>query len=311
MSELFVNNLSLIFILILGIIFRRMNYFGEAMIRKLTAFIGEVLLPCVLFTNLINLKIRSEHLLLTVAFFLFLSLELVLSYLVYRLLHIKRSFFIFFSSAFAFGLMAIPMFTTAFGGENMDYLLAMGVGHELFFSLIYVPFAKQVLNNEPWELRSVLNNMKTPLMLMVILALVLNLTGLRSLVEATILGQTAIVTISKLSSTITVMTMLVIGYRVHFSDMAAVTESIAYVAFRYVSAFAIGYAMKILWLDHLIQSVYFDHAFFTLLTSYGSTILVVFVGNYCSAEDTKIASNAFALNVLVGIGMFLLYLLYI
>ena len=58
----------------------------------------------------------------------------------------------------------------------------------------------------------------------------------------------------------------------------------------------------------MAPSVYFDHAFFLLLSQFGSTVLVIMVGKYCTREEMEISSNVFVINALVRI---LLYILYI
>ena len=61
-------------------------------------------------------------------------------------------------------------------------------------------------------------------------------------------------------------------------------------------------------LDRFVgPSVYFDYAYFTMLSQFGSTVLIVMVGEYGSKEDVEVASNAFVLNVLVGIVLYILF----
>ena len=38
--------------------------------------------------------------------------------------------------------MAIPLFTTVFGADKMEYLAAIGIGHELFVGLVFMTVAK-------------------------------------------------------------------------------------------------------------------------------------------------------------------------
>ena len=78
----------------------------------------------------------------------------------------------------------------------------------------------------------------------------------------------------------------------------------------YLITFSLGYAVKFLVLDRLAGfNPYFDYAFFTMLSQFGSTLLVVLVGKYCSQEDTEICSNALVLNTIVGIVLYLLFVL--
>lgn len=310
MNNLLLNMLPLLLLIAFGFILRRIHYFSDGEIQKITGFVGDFLVPCVIFNTILKLDIQREHIALSAAFFCFLCLLLVLSWFIYRIFHIQRRFFIFFSCAFAFGLMGIPLFSTLFGEENMEYLVALGVGHELFIALIYITGMKIVLKGDDFSKRTVLQNLSSPLFYMVFAALILNLTGLRTAVETNVLGGSMLAAISKIASITTVLTMIVVGYRIRFQDKKRIRESMAYVLFRYLFSFGLGYLFKFLVLDRLVQpSRYFDYAFFTMLSQFGSTLLIMLVGEYCSQEELEVSSNAFVINVMVGIVLYVVFAL--
>ena len=79
--------------------------------------------------------------------------------------------------------------------------------------------------------------------------------------------------------------------------------------FRYALAFGVGYLYKWLLMDRVVTpSPYYEYAWFTMISQFGSTLLLVLVGQYSSREDTEVICNAFVINVLAGI---LLYMLFI
>ena len=309
MGDLLRNVVPLLLLIALGYLLRRNGYFSGNEIQALTGFIGDFLVPCVIFNTIFDLDIRSEHLALSIGFFCLLLILLVLSWLVYRILKLPWRSFIFFSCAFSFGLMGIPLFSATFGSEHMEYLVAMGIGHELFFALIYITSAKVLLRHEAVTAASVLRNLASPLFLMVFVSLILNLSGLNTVLAATTIGSCLLSVISQLASITMVLTMLVVGFKIQFLDKRRLGISVLFVLFRYFVTFTVGYGFKFLVLDRLVApSVYFDHAFFLLLSQFGSTVLIIMVGKYCSREEMEISSNAFVINALVGI---LLYILYI
>lgn len=310
MSDLMLNTVPLLLLIGLGYLLRRVGYFSGDEIQKLTGFIGDFLVPCVIFNTIFDLDIRSEHLALSAGFFMLLLILLLLSWLAFRVLKLPWRSFIFFSCAFSFGLMGIPLFSATFGSEHMEYLVAMGIGHELFFALVYVTGAKVLLKQEKITPLSVARNLASPLFLMVLVSLVLNLTGLNGVLAATTLGGCVLSAISKLASITMVLTMLVAGFKMRFLDRARLRVSAMFVLFRYLLTFTVGYAFKLLVLDRMVApSVYFDHAFFLLLSQFGSTVLVIMVGKYCSREEMEISSNAFVINALTGIVLYMIYIL--
>lgn len=307
MEHLVLTVAPLILLLTLGCVLRHIHYFSGELVQNIIRFIGDFLIPCVIFNTILNLEIRREHILLSVSFFVFLILLLLLSWLFYKIFSIRRRFFIFFSCAFAFGLMGIPLFSTVFGAENMEYLIALGVGHELFIAIVYLTAAKLVLKGEQFHLGNI--NLFSPLFCMMLSALVLNLSGGKEVLAASLPGACFLATVSELASITTVLTMITIGYQLHFECLAHIKESLFYVLFRYTLAFGAGYAVKWLFLDRWVgPSPYFDHAYFTMLSQFGSTMLIVLVGRHCSQEDLEISSNAFVLNVVAGIILYTIYL---
>ena len=311
MKEILATVGPMIILILMGNMFRRKEVLNDETVRRLLRLLGDVLIPCVIFQTVYKLELRREHALLTVTFFCFLAALLGVHFLVGRLLRIRRTFFPFFGCAFAFGLMALPMFSAMYGAENMEYLVAMGVGHELFFSLVYYTglqliYCRDLPGQKPWWRR-----LATPLLCLVLLGLFLNISGLDAVFENTIPGILFLGTTRQLAGITGVLTMLVIGYNLHFENLALVKESALYVLIRYILAFGLGYAFKWLLLDRLIgPDVNFDRAFFLLICQFGSTVLVMMVGKYDSQEDMEVSSNAFVLNVLacllLGVGYYIM-----
>ncbi|MDD6212953.1 MAG: AEC family transporter [Clostridiales bacterium] len=310
MASVLDNVVPILFLIIFGCVLQRIHYFEEVSMQRLTNMVSNLLIPCVIFNTIVNLEIRREHLVLAVGFIVYQFILLGLSWGIYRIFKIKRRMFPFFSCAFAFGFMAVPLFSNIFGVEHMDYLVAMGVGHETFVALVFIPLAKLYLKEEKTSGKNLVKNLASPLFFMIGLALVLKVTGLYATVNETILGRGFFGAVSKLGSMTTILTMIIVGYRIHFQDRSRILESFGYVAFRYALTFCVGYLLKGFVFDRLVEpSPYFDYAFFTLLSQHGSVILTVFVGEYGTKEDLEVASNAFVINVVVGILLFLGFML--
>jgi len=311
MNDLFLNIIPILLLLALGFALRQIDFFGEAAIQKLFALVGQLLLPCVIFNSILHLDIRTEHLAISAVYFVMLVLILLVSALVFKLLRLKRKFFIFYTACFSFGTMGIPLFSTAFGAENMEYLVALGVGHELYFAIVFITAARIVLRGERFSGKIILKNLASPLFCMVITALILKFTGLKEIVESTVLGNSILITIEKIASITTVVTMLVVGYRIRFENKAQIRESFLYAMFRLAAAFLIGYLVKWLVFDHIVVSKYFDYAYFTLLSQFGSTVLLTMVGEHCGKEDTEVACNAFVINAIIGIVLYVGFVLFV
>lgn len=308
MEALLRNIVPILMLITFGYILRRRSYFEEAAIQRLTSFVATILVPCVLFNTFLNLDFSLAHVGLAAAFFALLVILLGLSFVIYRFIPPKRRFYPLFYCCFAFGFMAIPLFSTVFGEDKMDYLAAIGLGHELFVGIIFMTVAKLWLKEEPISVKAAAKTLISPLFIMVTAALILKLTGLKEVLQGTLLGGGLLDTVARLGSINTVLIMIIVGYRIRFDDLSKVTESIKLVAFRYAFTFGVGYLFKWLVMDPMAGgSIWFDYAFFTMLSQHGSVLLVAYVGEFGTREDQEVASNALVINELVGIVLYLIF----
>ena len=312
MHSLVSNVMPILFLIGLGLILRRAQYFEETAIQRMTSMVANLLVPCVIFTTFLNLNIQPSHFWLALSFATMQCVLLAAGWIIYKAFHLRRRFFPFFHCAFAFGFMAIPLFSTVFGEENMDSLVAIGLGQEVFVGLIFLTTMKFYLKNEKTSLVNVGRTLVSPLFIMIFLALAIKFFGIKDVLLANVVGRGCIDAIAKLGSVTVVLTMLIVGYRIRLTDRSQIQESIALVGIRYGLTFSIGYLFKFLIMDRFAgNDVYFDYAFFTMLSQHGSVVLTAFVGEYGSKEDMEIASNAFVINTLVGIVMYLVFVFHL
>lgn len=312
MAQLLSNVVPILFLILFGFILRRRNYFTDDVLQKISGMVGNLLIPCVIFNTILNLDIRSEHVALSVGFFIYQVLLLLISWLVYRKFHIKRRFFIFYSCAFSFGFMVLPLFSAAFGEQNIAHLVSMGIAQELFVALIFITAAQVSLKGDTVSFKSVAKHLGGPLFCMILAAVILKFTGLKDILAETLIGKGLFDAIAKLGSISSILTMLIVGYRISFSDKRRIMESCAYVGFRYALTFILGYALKLLVFDRFVSpNIYYDYAFFMMLSQHGSVLLTIYVGEYGSKEDLEVASNAFVLNVIVGILLYVAFVFHI
>lgn len=306
--DLMRNVLPVILLITFGFWLQRRRFFPDEAVSSITKLVSDFLIPCTIFTTFMGLDLQPEHFGLAACVFLIQLLLLGAGFLTARLFGFRRRFAPLYPCAFAFGFMAIPLFSTVFGMENMGTLTSMGVGHELFVGLIFMPLARIYLKGEKVGLRQVGKNLLSPLFLMVFLALILQLSGLRDFVASTSLGGGIIDTIAQLGGISSTLILITVGYRIRLDNPSKILESVRLVAWRYLLIFVISYSVKFLLMDPMVgPSFYFDAAFFTLISQHGSVILNAYIAEYGTREDSEIASNAFAVNAVVGITLFVLY----
>ena len=308
MKELLDNIVPILMLIAFGYILRRKNYFAEATVKGLTSFIATILVPCVLFNTFLNLNFDLSHVWLAVAFFVLQLIYLGFGFLLFKVIPARRRFYPLYFACCAFGFMAIPLFTTVFGADKMEYLAAIGIGHELFVGLVFMTVAKLWLKNEKVAPKTLVKTLISPLNIMVVAALLIKVFGLKDVLDATVIGHGLFSAISKLGGITTVLIMIIVGYRIRFDDKRLMAESAKIVALRYAVTFVIGYIFKFLVMDPLAGgSIWFDYAFFTMLSQHGSVLLVAYVGDHGEQDDLEVASNALVINELAGIVLYLIF----
>jgi len=310
MNDLAKNVMPILILIFLGYILQKIKYFDESSIRKLQSMVVNITIPSMLFITFLNLNIEKEYIMIALSFSLYQGILLLVGWLIYKIFKIKRRFFPFFHCAFAFGVTAMPFYATVFGTENLKYISILGVGHELFIGLIFMTGAKIFLKNDKVSIKNTLKTLVSPLFIMITIAILIRIFNLKELLFSNFLGSGIYSSIERLGNMSLTLTLITIGYRLKLSNKENIKESIWLVVLRYILTFGIGYAFKFTVMDRLVApNIFFDYAFFTLLSQHGSIVLTVFVGEYSSKEDHEIINNALVINTLVGIVMYMIFVL--
>lgn len=308
MTEILGKVLPLLFLIAMGYVLQRMQFFGEDAFFKLQSLVLNIAIPCMLCTTFINLDFDVSYAWLSVAFFALMVILLIVGFVIYKLFPIKRSFFPFLLTSFGFGTTSIPFYVALFGQENLKYLSILGVGHEVFIALVFLPLAQMFLSGKRITPYLLIGSLKNPFLVMTFLGLFIRAFGLRELLFNSALGLGFYGAIERLGAISLTLTLIIIGYRLKFSNRKNLMESVLYVGIRYAVSFGIAFLYKLVVVNRLIgPSPLFDAAYFILLSQHSSIALTVLVGQNCTREDHEVVTNAFVLNTIVGILLFLVY----
>lgn len=308
MTEILGKVLPLLFLIALGYILQQMQFFGEEAFFKLQSLVLNIAIPCMLCTTFINLDVDVSYAWLSVAFFALMTILLGLGFIIYRIFPIRRNFFPFLLTSFGFGTTSIPFYVALFGQENLKYMSILGVGHEVFIALIFLPLAQTRLRGDKITPQRLLKSLKSPFLLMTFLGLSIRILGLREFLFHNALGLGLYGAVERLGSISLTLTLVIIGYRLKLSDKKNLRESALYVGIRYVVSLSVAFVFKLAVIDSLIApNPLFDAAYLILLWQHSSIALTVLVGQNCSREDHEVVTNAFVLNTVIGILLFVVY----
>ena len=296
----------LLILILFGYILQRTQYFEEVSYKRLLHFTLTFVIPCLLFTTFMDMQFQPRYALVSVVYIGFMALLLAAGFLLQKLFKFKHRFFPLILTGFGFGVVGLPLFVTMFGIERAHYMAVLGVGHEVFVALVYLPFSRMYLSGEKFSIRNVI---KHPFLIMVSLALFVRLTGMEWLLTDNMLGVGIFSAIRGLGGMTLVIAMILVGYRLRFNDKATIKISVLYYSLRLAAVLAIGIPFMLLVISPVTAgSVMFNHAFMILSLTHSSIAVIALVGNYCPKEDQVIINNVFVLSVITGFVLFFLYM---
>jgi malate permease and related proteins len=218
-SELFIRFFPLFLLLGLGLAFRRTGLLSGDSIASLKALIVNGGLPAVLFLSFLTMEIRPSYVLLFVLVFLVCLLLLGTGKLLERTVLKEYPLSRFFFSGFEFGMVGVALFTSLFGMENLPRILLLGLGHEFFIWFVYAPLLESQ-NRGAASLSGIVKSFFTsPIILAILTALILNITGLYGRIAHLPLTRGVISAAEMLSKIVTPLILLVIGSELQFDHL--------------------------------------------------------------------------------------------
>lgn len=299
MTEAITRIIPIILLMIIGIMIQVKNLADNDTMDKLKKGIITLALPALLFMAFMNMELRAEYLVMSAIFIATLYLFYFIGTLINKIKAISHPILPFLMTGFAFGLLGIPLFGGVYGYENLDGLSILGIGHEFFAWFIYFTMVKHKLGAEKFSGKTVINFIKSPLIIAIVLGVVVNLTGIKVLFEEVILLKGIALTLESIGSITTPLMLVIIGYGIRF-EKAYMAKSFQLLLIRLVVVLVVGYSVKFLFLDQYTTHLngYFDMSFYTFMILPPPFTLAIFVSEYSTKENAAVANNTIVLSTL-------------
>ena len=309
MSDIMGKLSPILALIFFGFLLRRKRYFEPVAFNRIQDMVVNIAIPCMLFTSFVNMRFSNQYLLLSLSYTVYLILLLGAGFLIYHLFRLRYRFFPFLLTCFGFGTLGLPLYTILFGADNTQYMSVLGVGHELFVAVLFLPLIRAYFSGERYSVRRGLRALLSPSLVMVALALLIRGFGLNRLLTDNFLGVGVAGAIDKLGGLTLVLSLVMVGYRMRFSNLDNVRTSFAYAGIRILATLGLGTLYRILVINHFTRGeILFDHAYNILMIQHGSLALTALVGQYCSLEEQEVVNNVFVINVMASFVILVAYL---
>lgn len=301
--------IPIFFIIGLGWVLRRVAFLTDEGKRTLDRIVVHIALPATLFLAFIDLKLSPRDLPLVGAALLFCFGLYFVGKIAVRFTPNRERFLPFMMTGLSFGLIGVPLFQTAFGMENLGIFATLGIGHELFMWFFLLPALDAEFGVRRKPLRLFASFLESPIILAVLSGIFLGLLGLGNVLQSNQALSGIREAIRGLSALSMPLVLLSVGYGIRF-EKSQLRTAFAYVGLRLAAALAIGFAVKRLFLDALVdRHAGLDHAFFVLTILPPVFSLAIFTAPYADKDKTALINNVVVLYTLAMLGIFSAYVL--
>lgn len=279
MDELLRRLLPIFFLLAIGFISKQKKIFKDTFIEELKKLILLIALPAVLFDAFAKMTLQVSYILLFILVFFYCCLLYLSGNLLHKLFPkiYSRVYTAGYLTGFEFGMIGVGLFGAIWGMDKLPIIMLIGFGHELFIWFFYVPLVSIKKNQRFNLIDTLLQFLKTPTIIAIILGIVVNLIGIYPKIEASSIGGSLLAVIEFLKPLTSPLILIVIGYtmifrRGNFREMAT------YIFTRLSLVMGLG-ALLLLAIRFLIPGLdpIFNQAFFAFILLPAPFILPLYI----------------------------------
>jgi len=181
-NYIFLLSLSIIFI---GFLLKKFNILSEENGKVIVKIIFNITLPALIFNTLISINLDLSFILLPIIPLLFSSIVLFICFFIFKKYPKEiKSLILITVIGFNMGNFAYPLIDGIWGEQGLQYLVLFDLGNALvIFGMIAFIASYYSKKNETNDAKTTLKNsffrlFKSPPIIMMILALIINLSGL-------------------------------------------------------------------------------------------------------------------------------------
>ena len=305
-TEVLVRILPILLMLGIGFVIRRAKLLNDEAVDQLRGLVVNVALPAVLFVAFLEMDLEPEYTGLFAVIAIVCFALLGYGFLLRRVAKLQHDYVPYVMTGFEFGMVGITLFGSAYGMANVGYIAIVDLSHELFiwFVLATLLAAKR---DGTASLTGILKGFaSSPLIIAILLALALNLTGAADWFVAMPVGVAVMQTLTFLGVLLIPLILILIGYGMRLS-WKAVRESLLVVAGRLVILVPLALLVNAFvvrrWLG---LDAAFEAAVFTFFLLPPPYIVPLFIPADRREERTYV-NNVLSVYTAVSLAVFLVY----
>jgi len=199
----------------LGMLSRKKNLITPEGIQGLQQFILNIALPCLVFNSVLTAKVGAESIGIMAMLFPFMLVSALWAFRVGKKKYPYHNLPMMFCAQES-GMLGIPLFMILFGSAQVYHMVILDLTQAILFHPT-VAILSSGTEEEPNAGKIFLKVVKSPLVVMCLIALGLNLTGAGALLLQSGIGQVITEVLSFLGQPVSVLMLFSVGYNLSFS----------------------------------------------------------------------------------------------
>ncbi|HSN57850.1 MAG TPA: AEC family transporter [Clostridiaceae bacterium] len=307
--EIVYKILPVILLIALGVLLEKRNFISKEAMGGIKKIVMNISLPTLLFLTLLGSELEPEHFLISAVVFAACVAGLTLGFLFKRLQRSQNQFYPSVFSSFVTGLVGYSLFISAFGQEHLYKLAILDIGNLLFIFIILMNFLQRVSCEfsgiKRLSLKDQLKGMlKSPILIGAFLGILASLSGAAPFIYDVPASSALVSVLTLLADSAVPMTLLVIGYDLHF-DLRNFVKPAKAVMLRLTMMLAFAYLLNtfviegLMGLDHMFQM-----ALYTMFILPPTFLIPVYIQGDC--EEKSFILNFFTIHLVFTIIIFVI-----
>ena len=199
----------------LGMLSRKKNLITPEGIQGLQQFVLNIALPCLVFNSVLTAKVGAESIGIMAMLFPFMLGSALWAFRVGKKKYPYHNLPMMFCAQES-GMLGIPLFMILFGSAQVYHMVILDLTQAILFHPT-VAILSSGTEEEPNAGKIFLKVVKSPLVVMCLIALGLNLTGAGALLLQSGIGQVITEVLSFLGQPVSVLMLFSVGYNLSFS----------------------------------------------------------------------------------------------
>lgn len=203
--------LPVIVMLALGKFLAVKNVITAETVSGIKGLVSGVLLPVVIFNALIRMQFTARSLMMSLLVYVLFTIALLIAL---KWINPKMKYRMsgFLMLGCEGGMMGYALYTSLFGNDALPTLMEIDLGNILFAFTFFIVLIKMANSEEKDTKKVILESLKTPLVIVVAAALLLNALGVGKWLMSSEIGGLYSAVVSMVTSPVSALILLAVGY---------------------------------------------------------------------------------------------------